>query len=272
MHSCIYEGIVSHCRHRPVEHRFQYRLFMVYLDLAEVPELVGRGRLISAGKRAARSFLRSDHLPGGGRSLDEEVRQLIRDRTGLAARGPIRLLTQLRYFGLYFSPLNLFFAYDESDQQLEFVVAEVSNTPWNQRHYYVLWSGNQSRSAEQLGFQHPKEFHVSPFMDMQLDYAWRLSVPGDRLSVRLETLENGEQLFYAGMQLQRRELSRATLRRMSFRYPVMTAQIVSAIYYEALKLWWKKCPFYPHPEKRRPTTIPAADSTRLLSRTPEQLS
>ena len=272
MHSCIYEGTVSHRRHRPVDHRFQYRLFMVYLDLAELPELVGQGKLISSRQWALRSFVRSDHLQTRGETLEAEVRALIHQRTGREATGPIRLLTQLRYFGLYFSPLNLYFAYDERGTQLEFIVAEVSNTPWNERHYYVLWEGNQCSTGQNTTFRHAKEFHVSPFMDMQLEYAWRVDTPGDRLSLSLETLENRDQLFVANMQLRQRELNRAALRRMSLRYPAMTAQIVAAIYYQALKLWWKKCPFYPHPEKRKPTTIPAADSTPLLSRTPEQPS
>ena len=245
---------------------------MVYLDLAEIPELVGSGKLVSSRKWASRCFQRDDHLPGEGRCLEEEVRQLIHRQTGRTASGPIRLLTQLRYFSFYFSPLNLYFAYDQAGERLEFVVAEVSNTPWKEKHYYVLWEGNLTHVGEQLAFRHTKEFHVSPFMDMHMEYSWQLGVPDKRLSIRLETLENKGKLFTAEMQLERRALNRATLRRMCYRYPVMTVQIVSAIYFEALRLWWKKCPFHPHPKKRNRPTVPAADSTQLLSKTPEQLS
>ncbi|MCA9249267.1 MAG: DUF1365 domain-containing protein [Planctomycetales bacterium] len=262
MHSCLYEGILTHCRRQPVTHRFRYGLFMAYLDLEELPSLVGSGMLISAQRHALRSFLRTDHLWHSAKPLDAEVRELVRQRTGGSPVGRIRLLTQLRHFGYYFSPLNLFFVFDDYDRRVEFVVAEVSNTPWNERFTYVLWDGNRTgREDSVLRFSHPKQFHVSPFMDMDLDYRWRLTVPGETLTIGLGNFDESGELFSARMRLRRCKLTRPALRRMTLRFPVMTAQITAAIYYQALKLWWKKCPFHTHPGKQTPLQ-PTVDSAR----------
>ncbi len=219
MHSCIYEGIVTHRRREPVVHQFQYRLFMVYLDLDELPSLVGRHGLIPDRKYASRSFLRSDHLFDSSRTLADEIRGVIRQQTGESSRGPIRLLTQLRYFGYYMSPLNLFYVYDDCGDRVEYVVAEVNNTPWNERHCYVLWSGNRLADVGSLQFAHAKDFHVSPFMGMDMEYRWRLTEPGSLLKVDLANHHDSREMFDAGMTLDRRVLSRQQLRRMTFVIP-----------------------------------------------------
>lgn len=256
MHSCLYEGAVAHSRRDPVTHRFRYGLVMAYLDLAELPSLVGPGGVLSDRRCSISSFLRSDHLFDDLTSLDEEVRRSIAAKSGRQPLGPIRLLTQLRWCGLYFSPLNMFYLFDPTGSHVEHVLAEVNNTPWGERHAYVLSDLNRTVDVG-LRFRHAKEFHVSPFMNMDADYGWRLNEPGDRLSLTLSRLASGERSFHATLSLRRQPLTRSALRRAAIRYPMMTAQIAAAIYFEALRLWWKRCPFYPHPNRSNsPTNDP----------------
>lgn len=250
MHSCIYEGIVTHCRFSPVIHKFGYRLYMAYLDLDEWEQSAPLRKLISRRTLSRGSFLRRDHLTPGEDSLQDSVRNLVEARTGRRPTGPIRVLTQLRYFGYYFSPLNLFYCYDESGTQVEAMVAEVTNTPWKERHCYVLWDGNCTDGETRTQYSHPKAFHVSPFMDMGMDYRWSLSPPEAELQVRLENFVGSQRLFSAGLTLHRMPLTRWNLNKMLLRHPWMTAHIVAAIHWQALRLWWKKCPFYTHPRKR----------------------
>lgn len=246
MQSCIYEGIVRHQRFSPVEHSFQYRLFMAYLDLDELPAMM-RKRIISPGWFAPASYRRSDHFGDRNVSLQQQVRDFMTAETGDSVNGPIRMLAQLRYFGYYFSPLNLFFCFDESDRRVKSIVAEVQNTPWRERHCYVLWAGNQVDDAESGMFEHEKSFHVSPFMPMDVSYRWRVSEPQEKLNVSIENIRNEENLFHANMSLEKRPLTRWQMWRTLLRFPVMTAKITAAIYYQAFRLWRKKCPFHPHP-------------------------
>lgn len=256
MHSCLYEGAVAHHRRDPVTHRFRYGLVLAYLDLDELSELVGPGRVLSGSKWSAACFRREDRLFDPTQTLEAEVRQTISEAINEEPTGPIRVLTQLRWFGYYFSPLNLYYVFDAASEQVEHVLAEVNNTPWNERHAYVLTGADRKNSSNEMRFGHAKAFHVSPFMSLDGEYRWRLSEPGDDLRVSLARRAPGERSFDANLVLRRTPLTRASLRRAAFRYPLMTAQVISAIYYQAFKLWWKACPYYPHP------TAPLAESSR----------
>lgn len=265
MHSCLYEGAVAHHRHEPVDHRFRYGLVLAYLDLDELPRLVGRGKLLSDSRFAIRSFRREDRLFAPAQSLADEVRSLIEEATGQSPPGPIRLLTQLRWFGYYFSPLNIYFSFEPDGKTVSQALAEVNNTPWGERHVYVLSSTNRlSGDGDELRFSHTKTFHVSPFMDMKASYHWRIGSPGERLSVSLGRQGGDERRFNANLSLRRTPLTRASLRRATLRYPFMTAQITTAIYYEALKLWWKRCPYYPHPDRPRNHRSPSSRSVPTI--------
>ena len=248
MHSCLYVGRVHHRRFHPVAHEFRYGIGMTYLDLDELPGLL-RSRLPLYGARfSPGSFCRDDHLGDPGTPLAEAVRDVVEGETGLRPDGPVRLLTQLRRFGYYFSPLNLYYCFDRGGS-IEAVVAEVSNTPWLERHCYVLWQGNRAGPPERMRFHHRKNFHVSPFLDMDFDYRWQLNSPSEKLKVYLANHKDQQRVFFASMVLERRPLDRRQIVRSWLRYPWMTAQVVLAIHYQALRLWIKKCPFHPHPKR-----------------------
>ena len=138
MFSRIYEGRVRHRRFSPARHRFGYGLSLLYLDLDELPQLLRGGHCLFRSRFSPGSFCRDDHLGDPGTPLADAVRELVVAETGDWPEGPVRLLTQLRRYGYYFSPLNLYYCFDPGGQAVEAVVAEVSNTPWQERHYYVL--------------------------------------------------------------------------------------------------------------------------------------
>ena len=247
-HSCIYEGLVRHARHRPVAHRFSYRLFLLYLDLAEI-DRVFEGRLLwSASRPAPARFRRADHLGDPDLPLDEAVRELVRDRLGARPQGPVRLLTHLSYFGYCFNPISIYYCFAPDGDAIEYVVLEVSNTPWGERHCYVLDARGQSGPV--LRHRGKKEFHVSPFMDMEMEYRWAIGVPGQALNASVQGLDGAGRLFDAALELERVPISSASLARNLARYPFMTVRVVAAIYWQALRLRLKRAPFFPHPAKR----------------------
>ena len=250
MESCIFEGRVRHLRRAPVQHRFEYRVFMLYLDLAELEEVFEGRWLWSARRRAPARFRRADHLGPAGEPLDRSVRRLVARRTGAEPRGPIRLLTHLSYFGYCFNPVSFYYCYDQDGETLQAIVAEVNNTPWNEQHCYVLPRAMNIGRGAAWRFQPAKEMHVSPFIAMDVDYDWTFTEPGTRLAVFMSVSREDERLFDASMNMARTEITRGSLARVLVTYPFMTAKVIGAIHWQALRLWVKRCPVYPHPRKR----------------------
>ena len=257
MQSGIYEGVVRHRRFVPVAHAFRVPLFLMYLDLGELPS-VFRGRWFwSIEKWNLASFRRRDHIGEVPTSLDETIRNLVESQTGRRPLGPIRLLTHLRYFGYCFNPLSVFFCFNDVGEGLHSVVAEVTNTPWKERHCYVLpvlpkFDDSNVSVTEPLKytFHFGKDFHVSPFMTMDYEYRWSLSGPGKQLILHAENWSHDQKDFDATLTLERKEINSWSLARVLLRYPLMTFQVIAKIHWQALKLWWKKIPYVPHPKSR----------------------
>jgi uncharacterized protein len=246
MHSRIYEGQVSHARGAPVRHAFRYRVFMVYLDLGELEDAFAGRWLWSATRAAPARFDRRDHFGDVRRPLDECVRDLVEAETGRRPDGPIRLLTHLRYFGYCFNPVSFYYCFDAGDSRVETVVAEVTNTPWGERHCYVLDAGG----APAERFVTDKVLHVSPFMPLDLRYAWRFTPPGRELVVTMSCSRAGERLFTAALELAARPLTAPVLARVLLVHPLHTLKVIAAIHWQALRLWLKGCRVYAHPAKR----------------------
>lgn len=251
MHSAIYEGTVRHRRFSPVKNAFQYRLFMMYLDLDELPHLFDDQPFWSAVRPSLAWFDRKDHLGDPRVPLADAVRNLVEKRTGKRPGGPIRLLTHLRYFGHCFNPASIYYCFDGEKEQVQDIVAEVHNTPWLEEHLYVLSAAeNEHPMAGWRRHRFEKVFHVSPFMDMDLDYDWRFRLPGAYLGAHFILNRKGVRLFDASLRLSRREITKAGLNRVLIHYPFMTLKVVALIHWQALRLWHKGAPFYTHPAKR----------------------
>jgi len=213
--SALYEGWVRHRRHAPVQHEFRYRLYMAYLDLAELPDVLDRVPLWSARRPAPAQFRRSDYL-----EVDHD--------------GPVRLLTNVRSFGHLFNPVSLYYCFDHDGDRIERVLAEVTNTPWGERHTYTLDATDTTID---------KAFHVSPFLGMDSEYRIRMTTPGEQLRVHMESRRDGRVDFDATLALRRRELSAWPV----LRRPFMTARVMAGIYVQAARLRLKGAPYHPHP-------------------------
>jgi DUF1365 family protein len=246
MHSSLYVGQVRHRRFAPREHGFTYRLFQVYLDLDELDSVFRKRWLWSIGRPNLAWFNRKDHLGNPEQPLAEAVRDLVQTETGIRPTGPIRLLTHLRYFGYGFNPVSFYFCFDASGEQLETVVAEVNNTPWGEQHCYVLAETMNTGSVSKKRYEIDKQFHVSPFMDLDMRYRWQLTRPDDNLLIHIENDKDERKIFDATLVLHRREISGISLARALLQFPFVTAKIVVAIYFEALRLWLKKIPVFQH--------------------------
>ncbi len=250
MHSCIYEGQVRHRRFQPREHDFHYGLYMMYLDLDELPSVFKPFWLWSVGKPNLAFFDRRRHYGDLHRPLDECIRDLVQDKIGKRPIGPIRLLTHLRYYGYGFNPVSFYYCFDEQDKNLECIVAEVNNTPWGEQHCYVLHEDENSISQKKKRYQFDKCFHVSPFMEMDIAYDWHFSTPEKQLMVHMRNLRDDTRIFDATMVLAARPIKSSTLALVLLKYPLVTVKVIVAIHYQAFKLWLKKVPFYTHPDKK----------------------
>jgi uncharacterized protein len=242
--SCVYEGVVRHRRSAPVRHELSYRVGLLYVDLAELPALFDGRVLWSARRPALAWFRRRDHLGPPDVPLDDAVRALVHERTGVRPSGPVRLLTHLRYGGHCFNPVSFYYCFDDAGERLQAVVAEVTNTPWGEQHAYVLAGEGRVQRA-----QVAKALHVSPFMGMDHRYDWRVTEPGRELIVHIDSLRAGRKVFDATLTLQRRELDARALRRVLWRYPAATLVGVARIYAQALRLRLKGAPWFSKPEE-----------------------
>lgn len=245
LNSAIYEGSVRHRRYGSVSREFSYRMFMVYLDLEEVREVMSLHPLWSTRARSPVSFRRSDYLGPADCPLDDCVREAVARQTGTRPTGPIRMLTNLRHFGLTENPVTFYYCFEPGGEKLRCVLAEVTNTPWGDRHSYVV-DGVQ-RGGALVSSRREKAMHVSPLMDMDHVYDLRFAVPGATLPVHMASSKAGGLAFDATLRLERTEITRSSLSRVLVTYPPMSWRVLSGIYRQAAITWMRGARFHPRP-------------------------
>ena len=249
LHSAIYKGLLRHRRYSPRTNAFCYHVFMMYLDLDELDQVLKLSRWWSHAPWSLARFLRSDFFGDSTIDLKESICMRIKQETGIEHRGSVRLLANLRYFGFSINPIVTYYCFDESEK-LQFIVAEVTNTPWNERISYVLCC---DPDAKKQRFDFLKGMHVSPFNPMDMRYFWLSNNPSKRLQLHLETSCGNEVIVDATLSLKRTEITSSSLTHTIWRYPWMTIKVAVAIYWQALVLWVKRVPFYGHPNNKLTT-------------------
>jgi DUF1365 family protein len=254
-HSALYEGRVRHSRRVPRPHAFSYRVYLMYLDLDELPRLFERRWLWSSERPNLCWFRRADYMAPADRPLREVVLDRVERELGRRPTGPVRVLTQLRTFGYVFNPVTFYYCHDEQGQ-LAAVAAEITNTPWGERHTYVLDARAAAQGDVTRTFR--KQFHVSPFFGMDLDYAWRFTQPAERLEIHMRNQASDQTVFEASLVCERRPLDGRTLALSLLRHPLLTLRVHAAIYLQAALLWAKRMPFHAHPRKTTQISSPRA--------------
>lgn len=245
MNSAFYVGRLAHARMTPKQHRFSYRVFMPFVDVDSISDITRRATGWGSRGLAPARFVRSDFLGDERLSVAEAVKQRIFEETEQRFEGQIFLLANWRYFGLQNNPIACYFCKGKTSQRLEFIIAEVTNTPWGERHSYVL-PVNHEEALFQTEFK--KELHVSPFHGMQQRYRWSSTVPDESLAIKLTNLEGGERVFHASLTLTRLPVTRLTGLSLLARFPFETAKVTVGIYWQALVLFLRRVPLFAHPK------------------------
>jgi len=257
--SAIYTGKVRHRRFSPKKHAFEYDVFMMYLDTCEIEDIFSLSPFWSLKHFAPAQFKRSDfHIdkeninatPNNLPSVDQSVRNSVHLITGVCLTGPIRMLVNLRYWGFNMNPISTYYCFDDEGENLVAILAEVHNTPWNERHAYVLSSDTFTNQplAHKQHIEFKKQFHVSPFNPIDMKYRWDSTTPADTLALHLENWQAQTKVMDATMTLKREAITSSSLNKILIRFPWMTVKVICAIYWQALKLWWKGVPIFNHTE------------------------
>lgn len=247
MQSALYVGTLRHRRVSPKAHEFSYPVFLSFLDVDEIPELMSRSKCSSYNRWNWLSYFEKDHFGDPRISLRERLEQDASKQGITIPNGKIFLLTHLRYLGYVFNPVSFYYFYDR-DEVLRLMMAEVNNTFGESRNYW-LTPQCQTLSTNAKRYATPKELHVSPFMPMNLKYEWIFTDPAASLVAHMNTMADGKPFFDATLQLQRRAWTPRELRKVLAAYPFMTLRVIAAIHWQAARLWLKGVPVFTHPGK-----------------------
>ena len=232
--SCIYIGSVIHKRFKPKKHFFKYSVFSLFLDLDEINELDQQIPFFSYNKFNILSFFDKDHGYRDGSSIKDWLIYVLKKKNISTTNIKIKILCYPRIFGYVFNPLSIFFIYDADSNPIA-ILYEVKNT-FGEQHTYVFKIDIKNK---QILNNCKKKFYVSPFMDLESKYFFKVLIPNERLSVIIDQRDKEGKLLFASQDGERVKLSSKNLLKSYLKHPLMTLKIISAIHYEALKLWMK---------------------------------
>ena len=218
---------------------------MTFFDVSKIDSMFKKSFLWNINKFGLVSYYRKDYHGDINLPLDDAVRNTVKKKTGINTYGPIRVLTHLRYFGYCFNPVTFYYIYNKDDSDVELIMAEVTNTPWNERHSYFILNKSNKLFRQKL----KKEFHVSPFWDMDHDYDWYFSDVSDTISVNMINYKDEKKVFDATLSLSvSKKITNLNLFLSVLRFPFSTLMVYLRIHYQAFKLWVKGATFYDHPK------------------------
>ncbi|ATH07114.1 hypothetical protein BIY24_03920 [Halobacteriovorax marinus] len=240
MKSNLYYGEVTHHRTKESKHHFSYRMYTHLIDLDELEDV----------KRELPFYCkmrRKDYIGNPNKSIKSEVQRIVREKGGPIINGPVRMLTQIRLLGVCFNPVTFYYCFDKNDENLEVILAEIENTPWGERYSYLVKEITNRNGLMRKDFQ--KEFHVSPFFPMDINYNWSFSSPSEELKVNMISTQRGKTVFSANMNLKHAPFNKRELIKHHLKYPLITYKIIFGIYLQAFILWMKGVTFYSHPNE-----------------------
>jgi DUF1365 family protein len=244
----LYTGNVRHRRFSPRRHAFSYPVFMAFLDLEQIPSLCAKSRLLGYNRFAWASYDDRDHVGDPALPLRARLMASAEAAGHRFPEGKVFLLANLRFWGYCFNPVSYVYAY-APDGSLALLGAEVMNTPWKERILYWMDPAEGLNSKGFLSFDVAKAMHVSPFFPMDLRYRWSFSTPGEALRVRMALHHGQELVFDADLELEARAWTSREIRRTLLTFPFHTLKVITAIHWEAFKLWLKRVPIHTHPAK-----------------------
>ena len=241
--SCIYSGFVIHKRFKPKKHFFSYKTFSLFIDLNELEILQKKIKFFSYNKFNVLSFYNVDHGPRDGSSLTDWVKKILNKADINIGAGSIKLLCYPRFYGYVFNPLSIFYCYDEG-LKLKAILYEVKNT-FNEQHTYIFKAEGKDKIEQTC----KKKFYVSPFMDMETKYDFKLLYPDEKLYVSINQTDKEGVILSAIQTGERKDFNLKQLITNFFKYPLMTIKIISAIHFEAFLLWKKGAIYRSRDEK-----------------------